>query len=72
MRDYPTLHLYTNQSKGTAGIKKEYGSKWTLETTQRYTYTQIKNAFVMHTESLSCLLELEQLLQYINLCINIV
>jgi hypothetical protein len=42
MRDYPTLHLYTNQSKGTAGIKKGYGCKWTLETTQRYTYTQIK------------------------------
>jgi hypothetical protein len=25
MRDYPTLHLYTNQSKETAGIKKGYG-----------------------------------------------
>jgi hypothetical protein len=42
IRDYPTLHLYTNQSKGTAGIKKGYGCKWTWGTTQHYTYTQIK------------------------------
>jgi hypothetical protein len=32
MRDYPTLHLYTNQSKGTARIKKGYRCKWTWET----------------------------------------
>jgi hypothetical protein len=31
-----------NQSKGTAGIKKGYGCKWTWEITQSYTYTQIK------------------------------
>ena len=27
MRDYPTLHLDTNSSKGTACIKKRYGCK---------------------------------------------
>jgi hypothetical protein len=29
MRDYLTLHLDTNYSKGTACSKKEYGCKWT-------------------------------------------
>jgi hypothetical protein len=27
MRDYPTLHLDTNESKGTACSKKGYGCK---------------------------------------------
>jgi hypothetical protein len=27
MRDYPTLHLEANQSKGTAYSKKGYGCK---------------------------------------------
>ena len=27
MRDYPTLHLDTNSTKGTACSKKEYGCK---------------------------------------------
>ena len=27
MREYPTLHLDTNKSKGTAGSKKGYGCK---------------------------------------------
>ena len=42
MRDYPTLHLDTNKSKGTVGSKKGYGCKWTWETIQHYTCTQIK------------------------------
>ena len=42
MREYPTLHLDTNKSKGTAGSKKGYGCKWTWETIQHYTWTQIK------------------------------
>ena len=42
MRDYPTLHLDTNSSKGTACIKKRYGCKWTWETIQQYTRTQIQ------------------------------
>ena len=41
-RDYPTLHLDTNKSKGTANSKKGYGCKWTWETIQHYTLTQIK------------------------------
>jgi hypothetical protein len=32
MRDYLTLHLDTNSSKGTACSKKGYGCKWTWET----------------------------------------
>jgi hypothetical protein len=30
MRDYPTLHLDTNKSKGTAGSKKGYGCKMNM------------------------------------------
>ena len=37
MRDYPTLHLDTNQCKITACSKKGYGCKWTWETIQHYT-----------------------------------
>ena len=32
MRDYSTVHLDTNQNKGTACSKKGYGYKWTWET----------------------------------------
>jgi hypothetical protein len=42
MRDFPTLHLDTNSSKGTACSKKGYGCKWTWETIQQYTWTQIQ------------------------------
>jgi hypothetical protein len=42
MRDYPTLHLDTNKSKGTIGSKKGYGCKWTWETIQFYTSTELK------------------------------
>ena len=42
MRDYPTLHLDTNWSKGTACSKKGYGCKWTWDTIQHYTQTQTK------------------------------
>ena len=42
MRDYPTLYKDTNWSKGTACSKKEYGCKWTWETIQHYTRTQIQ------------------------------
>jgi hypothetical protein len=35
MRDYPTSHLDTNESKGTAGSKRGYGCKWTWETIQQ-------------------------------------
>jgi hypothetical protein len=42
MRDYLTLHLDTNLSRGTACSKKGYRCKWTRETIQHYTYTQIK------------------------------
>jgi hypothetical protein len=37
MRDYPTLHLDTNSSKGTACGNKGYGCRWTRETIQHYT-----------------------------------
>jgi hypothetical protein len=37
MRDYPTLHLDTHESKWMACGNKEYGCKWTRETTQHYT-----------------------------------
>jgi hypothetical protein len=49
MRDYPTLYYDTNSSKGTACSKKEYGCKWTWETIQHYTRTQIqvKEQFVV-------------------------
>jgi hypothetical protein len=36
MRDYPTLRLDINLSKGTACSKKGYGCKWTWETIQHY------------------------------------
>ena len=42
MRDYPTLHLDTNASKGTACSIKRYGCKWTWETIQQYNWTQIQ------------------------------
>jgi hypothetical protein len=57
MRDYPILHLYTNIVRKDVDIneherlsnlvlihkfsKKGYGYKWTWETIQLYTYTQI-------------------------------
>jgi hypothetical protein len=37
MRDYQTLHLDTNERKGTAYSKKGYGCKWTREIIQHYT-----------------------------------
>jgi hypothetical protein len=37
MKDYPTLHLDTNSSKGTTSSKKGYECKWTWETIQHYT-----------------------------------
>ena len=37
MRDYLTLHLDTNYSKGTTCSKKGYGCKWTWETILHYT-----------------------------------
>ena len=42
IRDYSTLHLDTNQSKGTVCSNKGYGCIWTRETIQHYTSTQIK------------------------------
>ena len=42
MRDYLTLHLDTKLSKGTACKNKVYKFKWTPETIQHYTWTQIK------------------------------
>ena len=49
MRDYSTLYLDTNSTKGTACSKKRYGCKWTWETIQHYTRTQIqlKEQFVV-------------------------
>jgi hypothetical protein len=41
MTDYPSLHLYTNYSKGTACSKKGYWCRWTWLTIRHYTYTQI-------------------------------
>ena len=41
-RDYPTLHLDTNESKETACNMIGNAYKWTRETTQHYTWTQIK------------------------------
>jgi hypothetical protein len=37
MTDYPTLHLDTHLSKGTASSEKGYGCKWTWQTIQHYT-----------------------------------
>jgi hypothetical protein len=34
--------LNSNKSKGTTCSKKGYGCKWTWETIQQYTWTQIK------------------------------
>ena len=42
MRHYPTLHLDIYSSKGTACSKKGYGCKWTWDTIQHYTRTQIQ------------------------------
>ena len=42
MRDYPIVHLDTDKSKGTSCCKKGHGCKWTWETIQLYTKTQIK------------------------------
>ena len=42
MRDYTTLHSDTYWSKGTHCSKKGCGSKWTWETIQHYTQTQIE------------------------------
>jgi len=52
MRHYPTLHLDTNSSKGTAFNQKGYGGKWTWETIQHYTWTQIqvKEQFVVRMD----------------------
>ena len=36
MREYPTLQVDTNLSKGTACCKKSYGCKWTWENIQLY------------------------------------
>jgi hypothetical protein len=57
MRDYPILHFYTNLVRKDMDVneherlsnlvlihkfsKKGYGYKWTWETIQFYTYTQI-------------------------------
>ena len=41
MKYYPSLHLYTNYSKGTACSKKGYWCRWTWLTIRHYTYTQI-------------------------------
>jgi hypothetical protein len=41
MKDYPTLHLDNNNSKGTACSKKGYGCKWTWRTIQNYTLTKL-------------------------------
>ena len=41
-RDYPTLHLNTNESKETDCNMIGNACKWTRETTQHYTYTQMK------------------------------
>ena len=41
-RDYPTLHLDTNESKETTCNTIGNACKWTRETTQHYTWTQIK------------------------------
>jgi hypothetical protein len=42
MRVYPTLHLDTNESKETACNTIGNAYIWTRETTQYYTWTQIK------------------------------
>jgi len=36
MREYPTLQLETNLTKGTACCQKSYGFKWTWENIQLY------------------------------------
>ena len=37
MREYPILHLDTNESKETICSKKRYKCKWTWESIQYYT-----------------------------------
>ena len=41
-RDYPTLHLHTNESQRTACNTIGNAYIWTRKTTQHYTWTQIK------------------------------
>ena len=41
-KDYPTLHLDTNESKETACNMIGNACKWTRETIQHYTWIQIK------------------------------
>jgi hypothetical protein len=55
MRDYLTLHLDTNESKGTACSKKGHGCKWTWETFQHYIY----------------ILSYYKLFLYFNLCLSV-
>jgi hypothetical protein len=42
MTDYPTVHMNTNESKRTTCSKKWYRCKWTWQTIQQYTWTQIR------------------------------
>jgi hypothetical protein len=46
MRDYPTLHIDTNLSKGTVYSKKGYEYKWTWETIQHYIDTHLSKGTV--------------------------
>jgi hypothetical protein len=50
--DYPTLHLDTQSSKGTACSKKGYRCKWTRVTIQHYTWThnQVKERPVVRKD----------------------
>ena len=61
-RHYRTLHLDTNSSKGTACSKKGHICKWTWDTIENYTSTEIKvkeqlvvrnDAYVNEHETLS-------------------
>jgi hypothetical protein len=42
VNEHKRLSNITNKSRITACIKKGYGCKWTWETIQHYTWTQIR------------------------------
>jgi hypothetical protein len=54
MRDYPTLHIDTNLSKGTVYSKKGYEYKSTWETIQHYIDTNLSKGTVYSKNGYGC------------------
>jgi hypothetical protein len=59
-RDYPTLHLDVNKSKGTACSKKGYGCKWTWDTNKIVSH--------VHLHPYPVLLQAVPLLEFMSKC----